>query len=1159
MNLKSTLVLLSLFGMFLLTLSIVKSNAFSGNDFLNQKEASQLVNMPDIIGPDRVCLVVGNVLEEFFGAGIPSIDFYQWKVTGPNGVVLRLASGGPALQTFPFTFSELGEHTIELKVRRGVVQDFFTKIKKVNVVKGAKVLLKENYDLCGSAGLNLMAIDPLTPNIGEFVFEWTDADGNTVGNANNIAISNTGNYQVRYYFVNTLGNPECENIVKTEVSEALSFSLSSNKPIACPEDFIQISSSLPLFGKWSYQKNGIGTAVSMGSSKNLGFRPSVDLDGYGDYTISLSIENPDLPGCEITNSLNIKYNPSPSYDVIVAEPASGCSAADGSLTITAFTDLDQLYYEIDPLTISSPISLQAGQSFKFEGLQSGVYSFVGNLGGCPFNQAFVVPLANIPPELEFSIEGVYDEICTPTGKNLGGFKVTRPNGTTDAFYNLIDEMGDLTRSGVIQKDTDLIIEVRGGTYYFELFKEEECAFPRIEEIKILGLPQVDLPEVDDFNICGSYDFIPLSGDNVFFTLTDPSGGVSTNPKGTPFTLALPGLYTLLATHNSDPEFCPRQQEFTVSLISAVDFEVEFFNQDCVGNQTYRADLKNKPLNEVLIRWFNELDEEIGTGLEMYPVSYGIYKLDVQPINSFACPIPPKEFEVKRPVLQVDVELSATPLCPFGPGAIIDMDTDFDEVDRIDWVYFDLDNNQVELTGEQNKRSITVTDEGLYEAIVWNRFDCELGREIITIKKSTNLVNFDIEPVYTVCERFEVGPTTNEDLTFTITYPDGQQTIINSQETFTLNQEGSYTIRGESNDVNNLVCPNEKIFEVFIVSPIDFEPKLIDQTCIGQFTFEADIFGTDSTLALFTWRNENDQVVGDQQLFISSIPGNYSLEVQPKGSMPCDIQPKSFEIIKPVLELDVFLNAGSLCPEADFAVLVVEADFTSVAKIEWWFTDINGNQSALDQLNKQEISAFNEGTYEVRVFNALGCPLGEDRVLVLRSTDTVRPQVEEKYLICAQYEIGETINPGVFSNYNWFLNDSLVSNSANYKPQLVGEYSLVVNSGEGCEYSVAFTVEEECELKLVLPSAIRPGDPERGFLIFTNYLVDEMEVWVFNKWGTLVFHCENKSLISEESTCFWDGMIDGEKIPNGAYAIKIAFKNIEKNINKTLLKTILVVD
>ncbi|MDO9551259.1 hypothetical protein [Rhodonellum sp.] len=1159
MNLKSTLVLLSLFGMFLLTLSIVKSNAFSGNDFLNQKEASQLVNMPDIFGPDRVCLVVGNVLEDFIWSGMTN-DYYVWKVIGPNKSIppREVKGGGVSYETFQVVFSEVGDYTIELKVQRGG-KDFISKTKKVNVVKGAKVLLKENYDLCGSAGLNLKAIDPLTPNIGEFVFEWTDVAGNIVGNANSITISNKGNYKVRYYFVNSLGIPECENTVKTKVSEALSFSLSANKGIACPGDFIQILPSTSLFGEWFYEKNGNGTLVSMGSSQNLGFNPSVDLNGYGDYTISLSVKNPDIPGCVITEKMNIKFNPSANYDLFEVKSASGCAIPDGELTIKAFTDLDQLYYVIDPQTVSQSVSLNAGDSYTFQGLESGIYSFVGFLGGCPFNQAFVVPLADIPDELEFSIEGIYDESCSPTGKNLGGFTVKRPYGSLDAFYNLVDERGGLAKTGIIQPQSDLKIEIGGGIYYFEVFKVVGCALPRIQEIEILGLPQVDLPVINDFNICGSYDFIPRSGSDVSFTLIDPNGDPLTKNKGMPFNLVLQGPYTLLATHNSDPEFCPRQQEFTIGLISPVDFDVELVDQTCQGIQTFRANLKNKLFDEVFIRWYNEQGIQISTGLTMSPVSLGTYKLDVQPANSFACPISPIEFEVKLPVLSVNVDLSATPLCPFGPGALIEINTDFDEIDRVDWVYFDSSNNQIDLPLELNNRFISVENEGIYAAIVWNRFNCELGREIITIKESANLVNFDIEPVYTVCERFEVGPTTNEDLTFTITYPDGQQTIINSQETFTLNQEGSYTIRGESNDVNNLVCPNEKIFEVFIVSPIDFEPKLIDQTCIGQFTFEADIFGTDSTLALFTWRNENDQVVGDQQLFITSIPGNYSLEVQPKGSMPCDIQPKSFEIIKPVLELDVFLNAGSLCPEADFAVLVVEADFTSVAKIEWWFTDINGNQSALDQLNKQEISAFNEGTYEVRVFNALGCPLGEDRVLVLRSTDTVRPQVEGKYLICAQYEIGETINPGVFSNYNWFLNDSLVSNSANYKPQLVGEYSLVVNSGEGCEYSVAFTVEEECELKLVLPSAIRPGDPERGFLIFTNYLVDEMEVWVFNKWGTLVFHCENKSLISEESTCFWDGMIDGEKIPNGAYAIKIAFKNIEKNINKTLLKTILVVD
>lgn len=1159
MSLKSNLVLLLLFGAFLLTLSIVKSNAFSGNGLFYLETTPQMTDIPDIVGPDRVCLVVGGVIEEFFVEGLPDIDFYyHWKLIGPDESVLREARGGSSLQTVAFTFSELGAHALELNVTRAG-KEFITVRKSILVVKGAQVLLKDSYDLCENSGLNLNAIDPATLDISDFIFEWQDGAGNSLGNTNNITISNMGDYQVRYYFVNTLGNPECENVVKTKVNESLSIGLVASKEIACPEDFIQISPSTFLFGEWFYQKNGSGIPVSMGSSQNLGFNPSVALDGYGDYTISFSVKNPDIPGCVISSSLDIKFNPSPNYDLFEVKAASECSIPDGELTIKAFTDLDQLYYVMDSLNVSPSVSLQAGQTFTFQGLESGVYSFKGSLGGCPFNQAFVVPLASPSPELEFSIEDIFNESCTETGKNLGGFTVKRTFGTLDAFYNLVDERGGLAKTGEIKPESELIIEVGGGIYYFEVFIDEDCSLPRIEEIEIEGLPQVDLPLVNNFNICESYDFIPRSGSDVSFTLIDPNGDPLTKKKGIPFTLVLPGEYTLLATHNSDPEICPSQQKFTVSLISAVDFDVEFFDQDCVGNQTYRANLKNKLPGEVLIRWYNELGVQIGTGLTMSPVSLGRYKLDVQPANSFACPIPPIEFDVKLPVLSVNVELSATPLCPFGPGATIELDTDFDEVDQIDWVFYDLDNNQIALTEFLNRRSITVTKEGLYEAIVWNRFDCELGRKIITIKESTDLVNFEIEKVYTVCERFEVSTITTEDLIFSITYPDGKQIVINSGETFTLDQEGSYTIRGESNDVNNLVCPNEKTFSVTIVPPIEFEPRLINQSCGGEFTFEAYISGTDPNLAIFTWRNENDQVVGDQQLFITSIPGNYSLEVQPKGSLPCVLLPKDFVIIDPVLALPIVLNAGTLCPEAEFAVLFVETDFEEVDKIEWWFTDINGNESALDQVNKQEILAFNEGTYEVRIFNALGCPLGEDRALVLRSADMVRPQVKEYYLICAQYEIGETINPGVFESYNWFLNDSLVSSSLNYKPQLAGEYSLLVNSAEGCEYPASFLVEEECELKLALPNAIRPGDPERGFLVYTNYLVDEMEVWVFNKWGTLVFHCVNKSLISVESTCFWDGMIDGEKILNGAYAIKIAYKNIEKNINKTLMETILVID
>jgi hypothetical protein len=289
-------------------------------------------------------------------------------------------------------------------------------------------------------------------------------------------------------------------------------------------------------------------------------------------------------------------------------------------------------------------------------------------------------------------------------------------------------------------------------------------------------------------------------------------------------------------------------------------------------------------------------------------------------------------------------------------------------------------------------------------------------------------------------------------------------------------------------------------------------------------------------------------------------GQFSLDVQPLGSLSCDQIPVSFEVDPPLLSQAVSLIADPFCPDAEFAQIVVESDFQNIAQIQWWLTDLNGVQSQLTaELNKKSISARSEGTYEVRILNSIGCQLGFDRVLLMRSMDAVRPIVKESYKVCPLYEIGPTINPGNFIAYEWYFEDQLVSTNPVYKPIQPGSYNLVVESAEGCNYSIGFITEEECELRVSYPNAIKPGNPEKEFLIYTNFLVDKLKVSIFNRWGELIYFCEKTDLISSESTCPWNGTYRGETIPNGTYSIRIDLENFEKKITKVQNGFILVIE
>ncbi len=1113
-----------------------------------------------IVGPETICLFFGNKNEEFFGGGLPDIDVYTWKITSPDNQITKLV-GGASFQKINHTFSAPGPHLIELSIRRGAIP-VFNDSKTVLVKKAPDIQLAQNYILCQNDSLVVNALDPNTPGINEFTFEWSDQNGTSIGNKNELTITEKGEYHVRYFIINSNGLEDCSFEIKTDILAPFNIALSKSQAEGCPGSIVEFKTGVSVFGIWSYEKQGQPGRFDIRGGESIDLSPDNDLSGFGDYTIYFTVPNPNNPSCVIEGSIPFKFILAPELEIISSTAASSCFALDGSLEILSHSNFDEVFYIQNDTLISSSVSLVPGQKHVFPNLAAGVYTIRGISGDCFYSQAAVVNLETPPSELIFDVVDIVSETCTENGKLPGGFTI-KFSQRVEARYVLVNEKGGIASSGNIENESEYFVEIGGGLFYLEVYSRDGCSLPRGEEFEVPGLPQVSFEVPLDFIICESYELIPQSTEDVFFELLyeGESTPVVKN-KNESFLLTKPGTYEIIAKHISDANFCPNKKEFTVGLIEPVDYDVVFFDQDCFGVQTYKVDLKGTVQEDVIISWIHPDGNIVGTAIEFFPDEQGSYELDVQPANSFACPIPPKAFEVKEPVLSIQLELTATPLCLFGPKSMIELEADFiEEVDIVEWIFYNNDNTQIPLGKNINAVFFLADKEGQYEAVAYNRFECELGRNFIQIEFSPNISEFDvpIEPLI-VCESYSWMPEVNEPLNFILSYPNGEKISKNSSQTFTLDQQGTYTIRGENVDPDNPVCANEKSFKVELVSPIPFEVVLINQSCDGEFFYEADISGVDPDLAMFIWTNESGQVVGDQQFYTTDIPGNYRLEVQPEGSLPCDIVPKNFLIEAPILGLDLRLEVGALCPEAASALITLDAEVLENDLIEWWFTDIDGNRSQLSAFsNRKEIDAENEGTYEVFVFNENKCPLGQDIALLMRSMDDVRPVVKESYLICGQYNVGENINPGLFSTYNWYLGEDMVSSNPTFKPQKPGDYILTVNSAESCEYSTTFTVEEDCELRISLPTGIRPKDPDRRFLVYTNHLVDELEVWVFNKWGANIFHCANNNLISEASTCMWDGTVNGENVPIGSYAVKIYYKNIEQNITKTFFESVLVID
>ncbi|MEB2782248.1 hypothetical protein U3A58_17790 [Algoriphagus sp. C2-6-M1] len=1122
------------------------------------------LNEPMLTGPDGLCNIFGSVIGVFSGGGDVVTDVYKWTVLAPDGKVLFTRPPG-AFQTIEYTFEASGMHKVLLEVSRGgkFIASFE---KKVDVITGPALTLAPNYRICAGQPIDLQAISPSSANFSSYLFEWKNENDVVIGLSNTLSVSTSGTYSVTFYVPDKDANPICKTSLQSTVEVLDAISIINSSVSVCKDGSITFTSDPLIEGEWFLTVPGQPTSISKGNSSSLTFMPSIDLPAFGVYGIEFIVENLENPACSPHAVSSFTYNQEPLISLLSTVGASGCFNQDGGLELKAETNIDQVI--VGGLGTSYGPYL-AGETITITNLESGGYTLYSYLNGCENKLGAVVPL-NVPPTvLDFAIENITAEACTSNGISNGSFDVKLENGPTEGSFRILTEKGDVVVKEALPTANPFKIELGGGKYFFEILDPDSCKLPRKELIEIPGKPQTIFTIPEQLTICESYDLIPQTTENLLFTLTDPAGNTTSKNAGEPFTLTEGGEYSLIGILPNQSEVCPSELKLTVNTSDPIPFDPVLKSEDCViGNRVFEAEIYGFDPSLATFSWKNAAGDIIGTGQSLFlsPTSIGTFSLEVQPINSENCPFSPKEFTVKEPILFVEASIIATKLCEFGPEAILELVTTSPEaVTDIKWRRFDDAGEIVELPEYTNQTIITTEIGGTYEAIAYSIIpqinkDCELGRATFQLDLTPDKVEFDIPTQLTICDFHELIPLTNQDLEFFLTTPSGEVIEKPSGQAFTLDEAGVYTFLAFDTNSPTAYCPEQKELVVTLVGPVAFQPILYEEFCDGNQTYQASISNYAIKDVDIVWRDNNGMQVGSGEFLTVDIPGMYSLEVQPTDVIACHITPISFEVLAPVLAVDVMLVADPLCPDAPSATIRAEADFSQVTTIEWWYTSPTGEPIELiGERNNREILAVNDGTYEVRIFNQTPCLLGYDKVLLLRSTDIVRPFVEESYQICPKYEIGPMINPGSFASYEWYYGDQLVSTSPTYKPVSIGDYFLSVYSEEGCAYQTTFTTIEECELRVIYPNAVQPGNPDKEFLLYTNYLIDELDLVILNKWGQVIFQCTQTNLISEEFTCVWDGTYNGKAIPNGNYAVRINFKNYEKNISKSEFGSIIIIE
>ncbi len=446
--------------------------------------------------------------------------------------------------------------------------------------------------------------------------------------------------------------------------------------------------------------------------------------------------------------------------------------------------------------------------------------------------------------------------------------------------------------------------------------------------------------------------------------------------------------------------------------------------------------------------------------------------------------------------------------------------------------------------------------GDYLVEVLDQFGCSIpDPTVYTIAQKFEVV-FSVPSDVTACESLVFAPLGPEPLSYTARNQAGTVLLPGTDGNFTFTQSGTYAILGV--DPTGVDCPKEIQMAVTITEPLDYQLSGPIVDCQTGIRYEAVLNNADPADVIFLWKDELGVIVGRRQTFVPSRDGNYTLEVQPAagGLCPTFEIPFSAEILDQAVSVE--LEVVPFCFGQTSTTLAVQADLTDVAEIEW-YTVQGGTRTrifAFDNLPIVEVSQ--EGTYEVLLRSQFGCELGRANGVVAKST-IIPPVVPlEPITICAIEGVTTSIDPGIYDNYSWILNGEEVSQDAIFTPTLPGTYELVVSDNLGCEYRATFVVNEDCKLRVSYPNGVVLGDPSRNFILYANEFIDEVEVFIFNRWGELIFFCEHENLEPKQPFCPWDGIVNGKTVPNGTYAVMVKFTSREQNLTETETKAITII-
>ncbi|HEY5692082.1 MAG TPA: PKD domain-containing protein [Cyclobacteriaceae bacterium] len=231
-----------------------------------------------------------------------------------------------------------------------------------------------------------------------------------------------------------------------------------------------------------------------------------------------------------------------------------------------------------------------------------------------------------------------------------------------------------------------------------------------------------------------------------------------------------------------------------------------------------------------------------------------------------------------------------------------------------------------------------------------------------------------------------------------------------------------------------------------------------------------------------------------------------------------------------------LTATPACDDNQPFTLTASSGATGISYV-WSFN----NTPIANELNST-LDRIEEGTYKVEISKSI-CTASA-QIQIIKAPIPIG-NLPNRVIICDDPDNNDPttstvdLDPGSFSQYNWFKNQLTL----NFTGQVMtadseGIYSVDITNSFGCVASDETEVLSQCIPKLVAPNAFRPGSDiaaNKEFAVFSYFITDEFQVFIYNRWGELVFQ-------SNDRFFRWNGTYNntGQLLPGGSYAFVIKY-------------------